>query len=410
MGDLSIKALMLNQLVTNHFFDTHYPLTFIFDKNRFVAEEDHKKLKWFYICWMLYTSVVWPLATLYVLLYQGIFHPNLVSPDRMFFILILSAPMLLGNSMNWCVLPNTREIAQYLNLLFDLSQKYKPKMRQSYQSLVSLVVKETKKLLVSNTRRQADLVGLFMIGAVLFFALIPILYIPIPFLLNVDPTTFAIQSITQYNKLSVWIHLPVHIVTGMGAIICAAETTRSIRTVFLLLIYSAKSTADLLKYIRNMSKNDVSKGMELYKVMYAVHVKSMRPASMLLFCAIEGGMFISILTLTGTFVGWKVLSPITYWMSPAMGSMSIIIIAIALPCAAYNADLSESLINEWKYKVQECKRGCRKLNERTLKTFQPMAFYMSGFGYLLKHMKTRMFETIVMNTVDTVIMVNDFIG
>lgn len=144
--------------------------------------------------------------------------------------------------------------------------------------------------------------------------------------------------------------------------------------------------------------------------MYAIHVKSMKPAALLLFFAVEGGIFIAVISLTGTFVGWKILSPFLYVLNPLMAVLTIVIITIAMPCAAYSPELSLSLARNWRFRVDECTRGSRKYNLRLLNSFQVIAFYMNGKGYLLGETKTEMFDTIIMNTVDTVLMVMGIIN
>lgn len=414
MSALSIKALELNQLLTEKLLCSRYVLEYDLKNNRFRSESRHKKLKWFYFCWMFVVLTLWPLATLYVLVYQGVFHPQTVTSNRLFFTLLLSATMVLCNGMNWNVFKNRLEIPPYLNLTLDLNRKYcrrpKPNQPNANQSTKQMILDEIQKLWDKKRWKEADPVGMLMILTTLYLAIITVFYIPIPFVMTVDPFSYLVHVFTHYEKLPLWIHAPLRVIPAIGANICCIETIRTIRTMFLILIYVAKITADLLKSIQKVSEVDISKAMELYKVVYAVHVKCMRPAGMILFTAIEGGMFIAIVSLTGTFVGWKILSPMLYWMAPMIAVVTLSIIAIALPFATNNADTSIDLINQWKFRIDECKQGSRKLNARTLKTFQPMAFYMSGFGYLLSDMKTRMFETIVLNTVDTVMMVGNLAG
>lgn len=133
-----------------------------------------------------------------------------------------------------------------------------------------------------------------------------------------------------------------------------------------------------MKRVKRISdKGDITGAIQKYQLLYSVHVKSIKP---MLFFAVEGGVMIAIMSLTGTFTGWGVLSPILYWINPVIAVLTIIIIAIAMPCAAYSAEVSKQLIWDWKLNVDHCRTRSRKLNQRVLRTFHEHVDMMLTFN------------------------------
>lgn len=415
MSSLCFKALELNQFVTEKLLYTRFLLNFNSTTQRFEGKQTHYRLKYFYVTWLFITATLWPISTFYVIFYKGVFHPDTVSSDRLFFTIIVSAPGILCIGINYGLLRNTDELADYLNLTLDLRDKFivqtsRAGIQNNQIGLIEQLKTEFHKLQNKESQKQIDVIGLLVISATIFFAMAPICYIPGPLITRADPFSYPVQCIFEYDEYPLWLYIPFRIVPAIGAVICTMEAVRSLRTVIIIIIVIAQITANLLKNIDKLSRSDLSKAMERYTLLYAIHVKSMRPGGFLMLVCIEGGMFIAIISLTGTFVGWKILSPFLYWLNPLMAVSTVVILAIAAPYASFSAEMSLSMISQWQFRIDECKRGSRRLNKRILKSFQIVAFYANGLGYVVKETKTRIFSTIVMNTVDTVLMTRAYVN
>lgn len=329
----------------------------------------------------------------------------------------MCGPCFLCNTINYPLLCNREEIVNYLNLLFELNERqfWKRGKHNHSNSLLKLIKLEMSKFLKRKEPQRFDLkidyIGLILVVAVHWFTIIPIVYLPAPIISPNEAMSLALNLFLDgLDQYPIWVSFPLRLSTGLGSINCAREACRAIAVIFVVLVVVADATVKLVKRVKRISdKGDITGAIQEYQLLYSVHVKSIRPAAQMLFFAVEGGVMIAIMSLTGTFTGWGVLSPILYWINPVMAVLTIIIIAIAMPCAAYSAEVSMKLIRDWKLNVDHCRTGSRKLNQRVLRTFQPVAFYMNGRGYLLGETKTAMFTTIIMNTVDSVLMCSDML-
>lgn len=199
-------------------------------QNRSVTSSEirHRSLIFFYLTWIFLTFILWPLATFYIVIYQGVFYPETVTYDRLFFSIIVSAPGILCNGMNYGMYHNNAEIADYLNLLFDLKNIYlnRAPAKGKPKGLVEMLILELEKFKDKSNWGNVDYVGLLMVSAVIFFALAPIIYIPGPFLTRADPFSYPAQVLTGYDDFPLWLYIPFRYIPAVGAIICTMESAQ----------------------------------------------------------------------------------------------------------------------------------------------------------------------------------------
>ncbi len=370
--------------------------------------------RWFHFTWSFLTLFVWPISLIYIVLYKAIF--STVSLVHFFFSVIVIAPMILCNGLNLAFVISGDELTQYSNLSYKLGDMFLSEFRRSKtrQTIWMSLEQEFRMLFKTNPCHKVDFIGLLMTLVVIVLAVAPIFYFIGVCVNGVDQFSyiarlcFKISIDTNYSFL--WLHRPQWLIFPVIALLVTMEVMRTLRTVFLAMAIPAEITLKLAKLIQHISVADIDKAVFLYRFVYEVHVKSIKSTGLLTFIAAEGGILASILSMTGTLIGWKIFPLGIYWIFPVMALLTLSIFTFTLPYATKSANTSLRLIHDWKSRVGEFRKGTKRYNGRLLKTLQPLGFYMMGRGIMFRETQKIFFTTILLNTSDCTLLAVKFMN
>lgn len=62
----------------------------------------------------------------------------------------------------------------------------------------------------------------------------------------------------------------------------------------------------------------------------------------------QGWWSVSVFTIVGIIIGWRVINPVVYWMNPLLAACAMACIAISLPYPEQCQVLIETVLGEWK--------------------------------------------------------------
>lgn len=258
MGELALKVLELDTLVTEKLYYAKYFIQCDYSSGTFFAEHNSRYLSSFHLTWSFLTLFIASLCHLYILVYHFLFRSNEINPQTFFYTLLLTAPPFLINALYWELYQNQDEFCSYLYAILFLRSKY-PFPTQKYTSLSTpqLLCKEWDKFWDSKTQSEVDIIGLFMISLILFCVASFIVLFPMPFLTSIYPISNAVQIITNSGKLSLWIVVPMRVLLGFGNNVVCMEFTGALRSLSLSIIFTVKATATFLQKTASISERNV---------------------------------------------------------------------------------------------------------------------------------------------------------
>lgn len=279
-----LKTFELNQLISDKFSFASDPLYYNLKKSRFcTCSVWCREIISFHFCWIFLMFCLWPVYTIYVIVYKGIFHPETISAAQIFYTVLLTGALMLSTGATYILLREREYFVDYINLLMNLGEYYLRPLnnlnRQRSHRITTFKV-ASMKILRNIKAGNLDTLDWASILNVFILSLFTLVYLFVSFTIRVDPFQYPLLVFFEYDHYSIWFRIPFRLVPAICAIVCTSETMKTFRTLFLYALFIVGLTNKLLQRIHLVSFRDLSVALMQYRNLFAVHAKYMKCAGL----------------------------------------------------------------------------------------------------------------------------------
>lgn len=255
---------------------------------------------------------------------------------------------------------------------------------------------------------KGDIIGILSAGASVAYVIGEII-----------PTGLAFFELDIFGRAAKYLY-PVEKRTVVGSVISlicttslttlvAIETMRSLRLVHFTILVLSQIAVHLVNKLNRLIEKDPKEALKEYRRIYLMHNTCKWMCSIIVGVSGQIGGSLTILTCTGTIVGYKLLKGYIYFILPIIALGGLFVAGVGIPLAEKTVLRSLHMIHAWK-RNPKALGGQIMINKRVLRTLKPIGFPVLGYGLVDKEFKIIYWRKIMDNTMDSCLMVISFIN